>query len=265
MNDISRRTFLAAGVVGGLAALIRGPLLLLPLVFPLYRLLAGMGRRVVVRDAACMWLGVALVMAPWAWRNHRVLGSAVVSATQGGPSLFRGFHPLAGRYFTNIGWQQLLEQSGGDELRVNKLGWRRGMQFIIDDPPGAVVRVFRKWQRLLESDHEVAGHVFDTPSGPFSTSSYRRARSAACGLSDVWYAWLSLCTWFAAVSALRKRRGDPFLIWPLLALATGLAVFGLFEAQPRYMVMYHCFWVVLAALTLNPHFSPRESQARNTV
>ncbi len=33
----------------------------------------------------------------------------------------------------------------------------------------------------------------------------------------------------------------------VLAIGTAFAVHGLFESQPRYFVMYQCFWVVLVA------------------
>ncbi len=291
-----------AGVAAGLAAMFRQPLLLLPIAlllaevasgyrpqaagfspearspkpgaFPLLsRLMMREDRRRLIKDALLCLMGLALILGPWTYRNYRVLGTPVITSTIGGPSLYRSFHPQAGRYYTNVGWEELAAESGGDEVKLNKLGYRRGLEFIARDPLAAAVRVLRNWHRLFESDHEIAGLVFDTPGGSFSPRVYQIARAAACGASDVWYAWLALTTLLAAGMVLRRRSPlkrlqasgyglqvlplkpgardpEPNLCWPLLAIATAVVVHGVFESQPRYFVMYQCFWALLAASIL---------------
>jgi len=170
----------------------------------------------------------------------------------GGPSLYRSFHPDAGRYYTNVGWHDLVQASDGDEVRLNAIAWRCGWEFIIGDPSGAAWRVLRNWHRLLESDHEMAGMVFDTPSGPGSRRFYELARGAACGLSDVWYAWLALTLLLAGCRKQARQSLGPAALWPILALATGLVIHGIFESQPRYTVIYQCFWAALAAQLWRP-------------
>ncbi len=197
-------------------------------------------------------VGLTVVLGPWVYRNYHVLGVPLLTSTIGGPSLYRSFHPDAGRYYTNVGWQDLVQASEGDEVRLNAIAWRRGWQFIIDDPFGAARRVLRNWHRLLESDHEIAGMVLDTPSGPGSPRLYQLARGAACGLSDLWYAWLALTVLLAGCSRWARKALGATAVWPVLALATGLAIHGVFESQPRYMVIYHCFWAVLAAQLWRP-------------
>ena len=239
-----------AGIAAGLAAMLRQPLLLLPVALLLSRLMIREDRRRLFKDAFLCLMGLSLVLGPWAYRNYRVLGTPVITSTMGGVSLYRSFHPQAGRYYTNVGWEELVAESGGDEIKLNKLGYRRGFEFIARDPLAAAVRVLRNWHRLFESDHEIAGLVFDTPGGSFSPRVYQVARAAACGTSDVWYAWLALTTLLAAGIVLRRRSPLPNLFWPLLAVATAVVVHGVFESQPRYLVIYQCFWALLAASVL---------------
>ncbi len=239
-----------AGIAAGLAAMFRQPLLLLPIALLLSRLMMREDRRRLIKDALLCLMGLALILGPWTYRNYRVLGTPVITSTIGGPSLYRSFHPQAGRYYTNVGWEELVAESGGDEIKLNKLGYRRGLEFMARDPLAAAVRVLRNWHRLFESDHEIAGLVFDTPGGSFSPRAYRIARAAACGASDVWYAWLALTTLLAAGIVLRRRSPMPDLLWPLLAIATAVVVHGVFESQPRYFVIYQCFWALLAASVL---------------
>jgi hypothetical protein len=228
----------------------RQPLLLLPIALLLSRLVVREDRRRLIKDALLWLMGLALILGPWTYRNYRVLGAPVITSTMGGLSLYRSFHPQAGRYYTNVGWEELVAESGGDEIKLNKLGYRRGLEFVARDPLAAAVRVLRNWHRLFESDHEIAGLVFDTPGGSFSPRVYQIARAAACGASDVWYAWLALTTLLAAGIVLRRRSPPPDLLWPLLAVATAVVAHGVFESQPRYFLMYQCFWALLAASML---------------
>ncbi len=239
-----------AGVAAGLAAMLRQPLLLLPLALIVSRTMMPEDRRRLIKDAFLCALGLAVILGPWTYRNYRVLGAPVITSTLGGPTLYLSFHPQAGRYYTSIGWNELAAEFGRDEIELNKRCYRRGLEFVTRDPLAAGVRVLRNLHRLFESDHEIAGLVFDTPGGSFSPRVYQIARAAACGASDVWYAWLALTTLLAAAMVLRRRIPLSNLHWPLLAIATAVVVHGIFVSQPRYFVLYQCFWALLAASVL---------------
>jgi len=248
---------LLVGVLGGVATLIRPPALLIVMAFVLYRLLVDGQLKNVIKDTVFVFVGVSLIAGPWVYRNHQVLGVAVLS-TQPGQGIYRGFHPQAGRYFTNIGYQELLEEAGGDEVLMNELGWRHGQQFILQDPWAAARRVLRKWFTLLESDHDLAGLVFDSVDSSLKRSTIQRLRNLACGLCDVWYAWLSLCALVASWQATRAVRENPVLAWPILAMLSALAVYGAFEALTRYMVMYQCFWSFVVAVMFQYRMRPSD-------
>lgn len=72
-----------------------------------------------------------------------MLGKPVITSTMGGPSLYRSFHPQAGRYYTNVGWDRPVTESDGDEIRLNELAWHYGLRFITEDPTRATLRVLR--------------------------------------------------------------------------------------------------------------------------
>jgi 4-amino-4-deoxy-L-arabinose transferase-like glycosyltransferase len=84
------RLLLAAGVVGGFAALTRPSALAYLMVGTLWLALAPPRRR-----ALFFLLGAALIIAPWTARNVREHGRLVLVASEGGITFWTGNHPLA--------------------------------------------------------------------------------------------------------------------------------------------------------------------------
>jgi 4-amino-4-deoxy-L-arabinose transferase-like glycosyltransferase len=82
--------YVAAGVIGGLAALVR------PAGLPYVALvLAFLVLRPSLSGALAMALGVALVIAPWAAFKTRAAGRLVLIASESGVTFWTGNHPLA--------------------------------------------------------------------------------------------------------------------------------------------------------------------------
>jgi 4-amino-4-deoxy-L-arabinose transferase-like glycosyltransferase len=89
-----RRDAFLAGLATAAGALTRGPTLALVVIAPLAWLLAGLpGRRVLARTAFLL-LGAALLLAPWAARNHHVRGTFVLLSSKEGWNLFMGNNPV---------------------------------------------------------------------------------------------------------------------------------------------------------------------------
>ena len=86
---------LAAGLVLGYATLTQPALMLLVGVFVFYEVLL----RTPPSGPPAGWpswaLGMALVVLPWTWRNHQVLGAPVLVSTNGGSVFYRANNPLA--------------------------------------------------------------------------------------------------------------------------------------------------------------------------
>ncbi len=86
---------LAAGVCGGLAALIRPSSLLLTPVYALWGLFLPASRHRRLTVGAVMIVGLILVMMPWWMRNRSVTGRFVPTTLQVGASLYDGLNPQA--------------------------------------------------------------------------------------------------------------------------------------------------------------------------
>ncbi|MCG3138509.1 MAG: hypothetical protein HJJLKODD_02374 [Phycisphaerae bacterium] len=259
-----------SGLLLGAAILVRpSALLLIPVTLLASVSRAGLlpGRAMLIRRWGGVMVGVALLLTPWLVRNLFLLGQPVLS-TQAGVSFYRSFHPQAGRYYTNAGYAELHRLAGGDELQMHLLGWREGGRFIQADPVAAMGRVARKWYTLLESDHEPAGLVCDAPGRALPAAVRKIIRSLSAGGCDLFFVWLNGAVVLAILlrnkSAEVKTRGSVYVEenisylqgWvALFAIISGLVVHGLLESQPRYMLMYQCYWVVLAGWIIaeQPH------------
>ncbi len=85
----------AAGVLAGLATLVRPSWLLFTPVALLAGVLGGRFRRRHCLQGACMLLALAVTMLPWWVRNYRATGTLVVTTLQVGASLYDGLNPTA--------------------------------------------------------------------------------------------------------------------------------------------------------------------------
>jgi hypothetical protein len=144
---VGNAAFVAAGVVGGLAALVRPaglPYVALVLAFLVLRL-SGTG-------ALSIALGAALVIAPWAAFKTHQTGRLVLIASEGGVTFWTGNHPLAigeGDLAANPRIReanQALRSShpglGPDELEA--VYYREAKEFIVGHPLAWAGLVARK-------------------------------------------------------------------------------------------------------------------------
>lgn len=89
------RFAILSGILSGLAVLIRPSwLLAMPLYYAI-RWLAGPRRASIFQQALATGLSMALIMAPWWYRNYQVTGHFVITTLQVGASLYDGWHPAA--------------------------------------------------------------------------------------------------------------------------------------------------------------------------
>jgi hypothetical protein len=89
-----------------------------------------------------------LVLAPWAWRNHRVLGSWVWTTTNGGFTMYDGFNPNATGASDQRFVAEMAEQLRAmSEVERSDYLSRRARQFIAEHPGRAVGLAFAKLGR----------------------------------------------------------------------------------------------------------------------
>ena len=95
-RDFDWKAALAAGLVGGLAALTRNELLVIAAAATL--LVLWLGRKhlaIALQAAAALTLGVGLVTAPWIARNYIAFHSFIPIGAQAGYNVWIGFGPYA--------------------------------------------------------------------------------------------------------------------------------------------------------------------------
>jgi len=127
-----RHAFLA-GVAGGLGALTKPVLLLVPvqaLVF--YLLAARRWRRAVALWAACV-LGFTVILAPWSWRNLKVFHTWVPVCTSGGFVLYSANNPESNGLYSPLP-DQVQVGSAAEILAASREAAGKAWEFIRRNP-----------------------------------------------------------------------------------------------------------------------------------
>lgn len=252
-NPGDLRRAAGAGVLMGMATLIRGP----ALVYPLFALAAARcvrgaspGRSILV--AVCFGLGVLVPLMPWGARNHEVFGRWVMVANDGGMNFLMGNHHGA------TGARREPDEglpNTGNEVVDDREGYRRGFEFIRERPLEFVSLWPRKLIRLC------------APAPLLTYRAELRAKwpePVALGLMAL-DQLLHLLLWGLAaigiVGALRAWRahlraggrpcpGDPSLRYPLLAIGLWMLVHMAFLGGARYFFPVMPLLVIVAVRTL---------------
>lgn len=141
-----------AGVLLGLATLVRPFAVLLPGVFALGMLLsAGWSResfKVQLQLAVLSSIVLLCVLAPWTWRNYQLYGEFVLVSTNGGVTLWMGNSPGSEGYFLTLPESV----KGMNDYQTNKFLGAVARQYILDDPVGFVGRTLVKLVRLYNNE-----------------------------------------------------------------------------------------------------------------
>ena len=249
-QDHDVRLLLAAGLVFGLASLVRGQALLLPLLIVPYWLLSHTERRTIGRKLVALALGIGLIVAPWTVRNAVQLDAPVLISTNAGVDFWIGHHEHAPGDFGPVGGAPLVfshpELTGTQrEVRINNEGFRDGLSFALHHPVNELVLPFKKLFWLYYNDEEGlrwneghGGQAF--LSGPL--------RETLLGLSNVYYfAVLSLAVIGLPLWTTRRHPGR-LLLASVVAYWTLVHV--IFFGDPRFHAPVLPIAALLAALPL---------------
>lgn len=236
-----------AGLVLGFAALVRPQALLLPLVYAAGMLL--MSRPSVTalleqtRLVVMVGLVMAVVIAPWTWRNHQLYGEPVLISTNGGITLWMGNTPgTDGRYMVVPDqYNQLPENE-----RARVLG-QEARAYILQDPPAFAVRAVKKL--LILYTNESVGVGWNSPGirQVFGESWEHRLKRLTQG------SWAVICLLAAAGawSSLRRSGLQATLFSPImLSILYFTAIHMVVVSQERYHLAFAGQWAILAALGL---------------
>lgn len=197
--------FLAAGVVGGLACLVRPVLLAFPAALLLIELLRRRGWRPALAHAGAFSVAMAVTIAPWTVRNAVVLGSPVPVSTNGGVNLYQGTRTSTGYWWSsNPAVNPLVRTT--DEVERDDLGTRLALKRWWNRPDDFARRVPQRMRALYSGNNTPFWWLYRFDG--WSEAKYRNWRTVA----DIVYALVMAVAAVGAWVAWRVRRD---LIWVL--------------------------------------------------
>lgn len=242
-----------AGAIAGLAALVQPSLQLLPLALLVFALLVAPRPRVAITGMSLAILAMALVIAPWTWRNYLVLGAAVPISTGGGSNLYRANNPLAtGGYV----FQGEVDLSPFSELEADRMGRRLAVEWITGNP-GHFARLALWKQVLFAGDDATAMYIsVRLGRGSESTVVYAFWKLAANAY------WVAFWAVMLVLLARLWRRGLNNPAAPLLPALLVLYLFGLhsvFESAGKYHVPLIGVLPVLLAIYARAAFEEQDA------
>jgi 4-amino-4-deoxy-L-arabinose transferase-like glycosyltransferase len=212
-----------SGVLLGLVLLVRpGSVLLLPGLAAGLALASRYERRRWLAPALVCGAAIALTIAPWIARNHRVYGQWFFIASGGGRQLWFGNHPnaTADTRIPTVLDDRMEAELGPlpDELARERHLWRRALEWERRNPGRAA------WLYVLE-----LRNLFALAPAPATGSPAGLLGGAA-------QAAVSLVTFAGALLSLRQLRREPAL-WGLLGLTLSYALgSAFFFTAMRYRV-----------------------------
>lgn len=179
-------------------------------------------------QAGMLCVGCAIVLLPWAMRNHRVTGHFVVTSLWSGPSLYDGLNPQA----TGASDMSFVDDDGlyasMSEFEVNAEYARRAWEFAWDSPGRTGTLAVRKAARFLSpvlSAGEVAGPLVNL-------------------VCFAWYAGFAVVLVLGLLSVRRDRKSVLLLTLPFVQI---LAVHMVFVGSVRYRIPVELPLIPLAA------------------
>ncbi len=211
----------AAGLVFGFATLVKAQtLVVIPMLFAIDWLREGEPwRRVlpVAMRAALVLAGAALVVTPWAWRNHEQLGSWVMVSTNGGFNLLIGnSEDATGGYAeTGTAFVALMARRDLDEVARDAEAKRLGLAWVAENPVRFLALAPRKLALLWLPDGEAEwAYQAGAPSYARHQTLYRAVRV----LNQAYYALLMIgfAASFVLVTRQRRAAGERWVDWWLL-------------------------------------------------
>jgi len=238
LRSRSLPSLLAAGVVFGLATLVKSQTILL---IPPLVLLAGW-QRWAWRP---IWLGIArgaLVLAvaivtvsPWSWRNQQVLGQWIMVSTNGGISLLCGNNPsVVGDYRRDFSCDDPIFEgvrfSVADQVAADRRARDLAFQWIRDNPGDFVgmfpKKIFRLWAPDGEAEwaYQAGSPVYDANAAVF-----RAVRVVNQGIYT-----LMIAAALAAIAVLALKRAPPVVFLGLAVAVVHTVVSMVFSGQSRY-------------------------------
>jgi 4-amino-4-deoxy-L-arabinose transferase-like glycosyltransferase len=222
---------LAAFVVIGFAALVRGQALLLPLILtPFWWRSFGSWRHALRQVLAAFAIAI-VVVAPWSVRNAFRSGTFIPISANAGPDLYIGHSAKSDGHFfraDEFRYEPGLSQKEV-EIRLNRDGSRRAIGYAFTHPLRELELSARKLYWLYYSDHDALAWNEGHGGNNFLSYTARLRLSAA---ADIWYWAVVLCVVLGARTWFSARRPVRLLLVCVVAYWTAIHV--VFFGEPRF-------------------------------
>jgi len=246
---------IGAGLLFGLAALVKAePLVLLP-VFGLFAACA-LPRGAWVAPLALWLLGLALVLAPWAARNHAHFDRLIVTSASGGTNFWIGNH-RGGNGGNELGHEQAFRDgnrratTAETNLAQNDAGWAEGLAFWREHTAEALATLPNKVWLTYSSDGGAVRNLAKTLERPTRL----RLRAIA---NAYWWGVLALAAYGVSLAGRWPPRARVLVCGVPLAW---FVIHLVFIGGPRFHAPETLSLAVLAAagaIALGERFSPGE-------
>lgn len=218
-----------AGFLLGLATLTRPVTLLVPvLLLPWYWLIWEHKGRLVLTRVAAVMVVLLLTLVPWTIRNWLVTGDLVLVDMNGGVNFYIGYNERATGTWMDLGQKTNPVILLGGSPEAGKLGYRRGLEFIVTHPRQALELAWRKFV------------WFWTKPSDWYITRYAKNKGILHLEPPIWGALAVL----GAVLTRRRWRGTLFLI--LFVLYYNAVIVVIYYAS-RYRLVVEPVWLLLAA------------------
>ena len=231
------------GLVIGVAALIRGQGLLLPL-YALLLWLMTLGRAEAIKRTLVAVAAVAVVILPWTVRNVATYHAPILVSANDGFNLYVGHNPDAtGRF---VGPTELWAMDPGISYREREALFSRegrdlAIEYAVHHPGREVVLSLKKLFYLFVPDSDALDWAnYGTSVAPDSV------REGLMWFSDAYY-WLLLLLGIGGVVAAWRQRA---VRWLLFVFASWAAFHVVFFAEPRFHIPLLPLVALVAALAL---------------
>jgi 4-amino-4-deoxy-L-arabinose transferase-like glycosyltransferase len=230
------RWLVAAGIVIGVATLVRGQAALLPLVaIPFWWRSTGGDVRATLARVAGVGVLAALVAVPWTARNYVESGSLVVLSSNAGIDFYIGHSEDAdgrGRIVEAFVFRYPELPPAEAEARVSRDGFREGIEYAATHPLREVELSARKLFFLYYHDQEALRWTEAHGEREFLSDA---GRTTLAALSNVYYyAVLALAVAGIATSVARAGWRHPVRLLLLCIVAYWTLVHIAFFADPRF-------------------------------
>jgi len=228
------------GLLLGMAALVKPIFLPVPLLLAAGWLALGQGRRALLRATVCLVL-MAAVIAPWTWRNWRLLGAFVPVSTNGGSVLYHGTNPA-----TDGMWSPGEPPPAGvDEVAHDRALRDAALRWIAAHPAAWCRLVLVKQAYMWGTSSTNIATLMNPALPPRLSGALAAAIKGA--INVFWAALLVLC---AAATLTTDVWGNRWLRPLVLFLLFTAAVHLVLEVQSRYHIPVIGVLVVIAAAGL---------------